>query len=715
MVRILFALLVSQFAYGVSLEALDDLTLSTSDGSEVSWLGDGFTLSCSKSKSCKISARRFEPGEYWVKFYRWEDETLRYGTISFNVLKTLSKKSHEINVSLSQEVNLKDSFQVPFKGYGIHNQNGESLYIKDFLQKISHNHTIKGVTDSTILVHLSDLNSALLLGPSSVAVVETSSSDRKLSWQSGNMFVSLEKDQEFNFKSGSVKASSNFFRFFILDKKDELYIFPIVGEGEYNRKSEKARLIAPFGLLLAGKSIEHISTMACEDPYEMKRLNFVTYFPCQNVELSTLGLDPDFLLREDFEVTNPVLKDLKQPIYKRAMQSAPDSFESKLKFQVTNDIEKGDPFLGKLRYFYNREECAEIDLTTAGSIEEKKIATYYQALCSERDGDFRDTSNRLKWLNMSDLEPDLLAASKDVLGRQEEYQLPTGKFSLFIGRDSNAFKKPRLAKLKSLDQYPFQSTAVIGGSLDRQYSLFKEGSLQSDLAFNGDFSLLLARRAVQFASHREGVQIPFRLEAKDFGNFEVAPELQSIGVGYPIDVLGVGVKTKMQFSQLLLGSNYQSFDDVNESAEFIDSASGVPLDLPEGKTSDRSFTRKDYTIGYEQIYSKGKISLQLTKKLTRYLKAVEYDYAFSSVEAKISGSFSFRDYYSLLATLLLENRKYIGHGSARMGSGELEANWDFSPDYALFARLGFQSSKGSSDTLSWKSWTTAVGLTTLWR
>lgn len=715
MIRILLALFAPQLAFGVSIEALDSLTLSTNDGSEVSWLGDGFTLSCPKSKSCKISARRFEPGEYWVKFYRWENETLRYGALSFNVLKTISKKSYEVNVSLNQEINLKDSFQVPFKGFSIHNQNGESLHSKDFLQKISHNHTIKGVTDSTILVHLTDLNTALLLGASAVGVIESSSSNRKLSWQSGNMFVSLEKGQEFNFKNGSVVASSRFFRFFILDRKEKVYIFPIVGEGEFTRKSEKARLISPFGLLLADKYIEHISTMSCEDPYEMKRLNFVANLPCQNVDLSTLGLTPEILLGEEFEVTNPILKDLKIPIYKQVVQNAHENFESMLKFQATKDIEKGDPFLGKIRYFYNREECKEIDLTATESIEEKRIATYYQALCSERDGNIRDTSNHLKWLNKSDLEPNLLAASKEVLGRLEEHHLPTGKFSLFIGRDSNAFKKPKNVKLKSLDQYPFQSTAVIGGSIDRQYSLFNEGSLRSHIVFNGDFLLLLARRAVQFASHREGVQVPFRFEAKELGNFEVAPEFQSSGVGYPIDVLGVGVKTRMQFSQVILGSNYQSFDDINESPEFIDLASGVPLDLPEGKSSDRPFTRKDYSIGYEQIYSKGKIILMLTKNLTRYLRAVEYDYAFSSLEAKVIGSFSINDYYHVLGTLLLENRKYLGGGSARMGSGELEANWDFSPDYAIFAKLGFQSSKGSIETFSWKSWTTAVGLTTLWR
>lgn len=702
-------------AHGIDLAALDDLVLTTDQDSEAHWYGDGFKLSCPVAKSCHLNARNYEPGEYTIKFYRWQNSRLFYGSVTLNILKTIGKRSEAQTLKFSQSIDLKDSFEVPLKGYAIHYQNGEAVSNNDFLLKISKGDSIKGVAGSTVLVRLSEQNSALLIDSSSVLVEETSEPAQTLSWQSGNMIVSLAKGQRFKLKNGDLVALSEFFRAFIVDKKNELYMIPIAGEAEYTRKSVKAKLLPPFGLWLTDKSLMQVSTLSCEDPFEKELVGFVSSLPCKNIEISNLGVAPSHLNGKKIEVTNEIVKSFSTSIYKPLMPKLSENFEARLKSQAIEEIHLEDPFLGKIRYHYYSDQCGEIKALQTSSSKEEQLSTYYLALCSERVENYRDATNRLKWLNIDDLDSNLLLASKEVLGRLEVHRLPVGKFSLFIGRDSNAFKKSSKGNSLGADKYPYRSAFMVGGIFNRQYALFKEGFLTSRMTIEGNFSVILAQKSIQFASHREAVDFPFTFATEDSGIYEVTPGLITMGVGYPLDVVGVAIKTRAQFPRFFLGSNYQSFDDFNESPEFIDFVSGNPISLQDGKKSDRPFTRKDYYFGHELTLLKTKVSISIAKKLGRNLQLVEEDYSFSSWEAKIEAFYQFNHYYNFLSAWSFEKRRYLYAGSARILGGEVEGIWDFSPKYALFSKLVYQSSKGQRDSLDWTSWAMLLGATTLSR
>jgi hypothetical protein len=709
------ALLVSSMAHGIDLAALDDLVLTTDQDSEVHWYGDGFKLSCPVAKSCHLNARNYEPGEYTIRFYRWQDSRLFYGSLTLNILKTIGKRSEELKLQFSQNISLKDSFEVPLKGYAIHYQNSEAVSNKDLLLKISKGDSIKSVVGSTVLVQLSEQNNALLIDSGSVLVEETSEPAKTLSWQSGNMVVSLAKGQGFKLKNGDLVALSEFFRAVIVDKKNELYMIPIVGDAEFTRKEVKAKLSPPFGLWLTDKSLKQISTLSCEDPFEKALVGFVSSLPCENIEVSDLGITHSLLNAKKVEVTNQIVKSISTSIYKPLTPQIADNFEARLKTQSIEEIHLEDPFLGKIRYFYYSDQCGEIKELKTSSSKEEQLSTYYLALCSERVEDYRDTTNRLKWLNNDDLDSNLLLASKEVLSRQEVHQLPVGKFSLFIGRDSNAFKKSIKGNSLGADKYPYRSAFMVGGIFNRQYSLFKEGLLTSRMTLEGNFSVILAQKSIQFARHSEGVNFPFTFATAESGIYEVTPGLIAMGVGYPLDVVGVGIKTRAHFPLFFLGSNYQSFDDFNDSPEFIDFVSGNPISLQDGKKSDRPFTRKDYYFGHELTLLKSKVSVSIAKKLGRNLHLVEEDFSFSSWEAKIEASYQFNHYYNFLSVWSFEKRRYLYAGSARILGGEVEGNWDFSPKYALFSKLVYQSSRGQRDALNWTSWAMLLGVTTLWR
>jgi hypothetical protein len=310
-----------------------------------------------------------------------------------------------------------------------------------------------------------------------------------------------------------------------------------------------------------------------------------------------------------------------------------------------------------------------------------------------------------------------------------------------VGRDSNGFLKGSDSSKSPFKAYSTRVTPFFGVSLEKSWDLFREGPLKFGLDFSGEGRGYMAENQIPYAKHSEILKFPivFALsknegersqEEKKEQKVQLAPILSIMGNGYPLETIGSGLEAELKMEAINIKTSFHSVDDFNSEPEVFDYLSGNPIAFvtpavstesestslsSKAISSDRPFTTRAISLGYDFQLSKFSQSIFMERKASRYLQTVENNQSFTSFALGVSSVGQAFTYIKLDGSLHYERRSYLEDKKGSVFKLCLKSAWDFSPDYSTYVKFSHTSSKGDLPLSTWQSSQILLGFSKEWR
>jgi hypothetical protein len=737
---------LSSQSLALEIGSRDLLELKVEGDQVVHWLGDGFDLGCKKGANCTFEGSKFSVGSYNIFYFRSDNnQQLFFDAVTVEVSKSSIKQKHEYRLLLGQRVDLNQSFGAALSGVAFLNRNGKKSLVKELPEPLKPRDVIRTAGESKAYIQESRDLSFLMLKESQLQIGGLNEGSHK--WLQGTGIITSAKEVELHIGEGIIQIPKSYTRILIYDLPDGRGIFPLEGEFEGVFRSQKFKIKAPFGVAVNNKTMTLLSRLSCDDPREFQTAGLPFGTNCKEVDLEQIRELTKLASKNNIEVANPISKllDLPRvildPSSVDSTQRGASKAENLLKMGLLEDTSPNDSFDVKMRYLVRSKDCGKLASEKPGSSPEESLYQYYTSLCAIRESQYQRARNKLVWSNMAPSNEVPEESLNTLLASENLRTLPKGSLSFFVGRDSNGFLKGSDSSKSPFKAYSTRVTPFFGVSLEKSWDLFREGPLKFRLDLSGEGRGYMAENQIPYAKHSELLKFPlvFDLsknegersqEDKKEQKVQLAPIFSIMGNGYPLETIGSGLEAELKMEAINIKTSFHSVDDFNSDPEVFDYLTGNPLAFAtpavatesastslssKPTSSDRPFTTRAISLGYDFQLSKFSQSIFMERKASRYQQTVENNQSFTSFGLGVSSVGQAFTYIKLDGSLHYERRSYLEDKKGSVFKLDLKSTWDFSPDYSTYVKFSHTSSKGDLPLSTWQSTQILLGFSKEWR
>ncbi len=709
MKSLIFLAWISTSAAALEIGSNDLVELKVSGDQVVNWQGDGFNLACHKSSSCLFDANKFSKGSYPIFYFREENQSLFFGSEILEMTSDNVRKKLEFKLPLERKINPEDIFASVISGVGFIQRDQKKIILKNYPEILNPNDTVKSAGDSTIYLNLSKAESALIHQDTLIKIGGPDTFVNPHVWLSGTGTLNSSKESFFQVGNSKIQSSKKGGRILIYESQEGIALLPFEGEYEIKSKNSNLKISAPFGLILEDENTQLISRLSCDDPLEFIKAGIAFTAECKEVRLNNLGISSKILTKDTIIVSNKISQVWKLPWSHSSLLNLGIGAEQKIILGTLDTVHATDPFQVRMRAYLAKNDCAAVKKASPENDQEKQLKIYYNSICSIRASNHSGAKNSLLWVKPK-ITDESLGQSVDTLLKSDWIKpLPKETLSLFIGRDSNGFLKESHPTYSPFNAYDTTFMPFFGGTLNRQWLLFKEDPIDFRLQVSIDAKAYLVEKQIPFARHLEDITLPVTFHISKDSLVQLSPIVKISGNGFPLETIGAGMYAKIKVDFFSIKTDVINTDDFNDQSEIIDYISGNPITFASTAKSDRPYMTRKTSIAYELATSKTSNLIYLDYLRSRYLKHVENNQSFRAIAVGGDSQFEVMKLVQISLGFKYEKRNYIESRSGSLLTLSGKSLWSFSPDYSSFLKLDHTISKANLLNATWTSTQISLG------